>query len=86
MLATKVAGSGRDYIRGGRDIDAAAIREAVDTSLTRLKTDYIDLYQIHWPNRGTYHFRGAWVSMPPVRTRSARSPKSPKSSIRWVNW
>ncbi|WHO22069.1 aldo/keto reductase [Agrobacterium tumefaciens] len=60
VLATKVAGSGRDYIRGGRDIDAAAIREAVDTSLKRLKTDYIDLYQIHWPNRGTYHFRGAW--------------------------
>ena len=60
VLATKVAGSGRDYIRGGRDIDAASIREAVETSLTRLKTDYIDLYQIHWPNRGTYHFRGAW--------------------------
>lgn len=60
VLATKVAGSGRDYIRGGRDIDAAAIREAVDTSLKRLKTDYIDLYQIHWPNRGTYHFRGVW--------------------------
>jgi aryl-alcohol dehydrogenase-like predicted oxidoreductase len=60
VLATKVAGSGRDYIRGGRDIDAASIREAVDTSLARLKTDYIDLYQIHWPNRGTYHFRGVW--------------------------
>lgn len=60
ILATKVAGSGRDYIRGGRDIDAAAIREAVDTSLKRLKTDYIDLYQVHWPNRGTYHFRGVW--------------------------
>ncbi|KAA3504491.1 MULTISPECIES: aldo/keto reductase [Rhizobium/Agrobacterium group] len=60
VLATKVAGSGRDYIRGGRDIDASAIREAVDTSLARLKTDYIDLYQIHWPNRGTYHFRGVW--------------------------
>ena len=60
VLATKVAGSGCDYIRGGRDIDASAIREAVDTSLKRLKTDYIDLYQIHWPNRGTYHFRGAW--------------------------
>ncbi|WP_288425454.1 aldo/keto reductase [uncultured Agrobacterium sp.] len=60
VLATKVAGSGRDYIRGGRDIDAASIREAVDTSLQRLKTDYIDLYQIHWPNRGTYHFRGVW--------------------------
>lgn len=60
VVATKVAGSGRDYIRNGRDIDASAIREAVDSSLARLKTDYIDLYQIHWPNRGTYHFRGSW--------------------------
>lgn len=60
VLATKVAGSGRDYIRNGREIDAAGIRKAVDTSLSRLKTDYIDLYQIHWPNRGTYAFRGNW--------------------------
>lgn len=60
VLATKVAGSGRPYIRNGRDIDADGIREAVDTSLKRLRTDYIDLYQVHWPNRGTYHFRGAW--------------------------
>ncbi len=60
VLATKVAGSGRDYIRNGREIDAAGIREAVDTSLSRLKTEYIDLYQIHWPNRGTYAFRGNW--------------------------
>lgn len=60
ILATKIAGSGRPYIRNGRDIDAVGIREAVDTSLKRLRTDYIDLYQIHWPNRGTYHFRGVW--------------------------
>lgn len=60
ILATKVAGAGRPHIRDGREISAATIREAVDASLKRLETDYIDLYQIHWPNRGTYHFRGSW--------------------------
>ncbi|RCW27660.1 aryl-alcohol dehydrogenase-like predicted oxidoreductase [Ciceribacter lividus] len=64
VLATKVAGSGRPYIRGGGPITGAAIREAVDASLKRLKTDYIDLYQIHWPNRGHYHFRQAWTYNP----------------------
>lgn len=64
VLATKVAGAGRPYIRGGEPITGAAIREAVDASLRRLKTDYIDLYQIHWPNRGHYHFRQAWTYNP----------------------
>ncbi|MFN7104052.1 MAG: aldo/keto reductase, partial [Pseudorhizobium sp.] len=60
VLATKIAGSGRPHIRDGRPIDKETIKEAVDASLTRLQTDYIDLYQIHWPNRGHYHFRNAW--------------------------
>lgn len=60
VLATKIAGGGRPHIRDGRPIEAATIREAVDASLKRLQTDYIDLYQIHWPNRPHYHFRGAW--------------------------
>ncbi|WP_137132865.1 aldo/keto reductase [Rhizobium sp. FY34] len=64
VLATKVAGAGRPYIRDGQPITAKAIHEAVDASLKRLKTDYIDLYQIHWPNRGHFHFRAAWTYNP----------------------
>ena len=57
-VATKVAGPGRrDWIRGGRtDLTKDVIAEAVDTSLARLRTDYIDLYQIHWPQRNVPMF------------------------------
>lgn len=82
----KVAGSGRDYIRGGRDIDASAIREAVDTSLTRLKTDYIDLYQIHWPNRGTYHFRGARTFDASGQEKERTLAEITESSTRSASW
>ena len=54
VLATKVAGPSRgmDWIRGGSaDLRAADIVAACDASLARLRTDRIDLYQIHWPNR-----------------------------------
>ena len=58
VIATKVAGPGRrDWIRNGRtDLTADVIAEAVDTSLQRLQTDYIDLYQIHWPQRNVPNF------------------------------
>jgi aryl-alcohol dehydrogenase (NADP+) len=57
-VATKVAGPGRrDWIRGGRtDLTKDVIAEAVDTSLARLQTDYIDIYQIHWPQRNVPMF------------------------------
>jgi aryl-alcohol dehydrogenase (NADP+) len=58
VVATKIAGPGRrDWIRGGRtDLTKEVIAEAVDTSLARLQTDYIDLYQIHWPQRNVPMF------------------------------
>ncbi len=60
FIATKVAGPGRrDWIRGGRtDLTREVIAEAVDTSLERLQTDYIDIYQIHWPQRNVPMFGG----------------------------
>ena len=57
ILASKVAGPGCDWIRGGgNDFDEKKIGEAIDGSLKRLKTDYIDLYQLHWPERSTNFF------------------------------
>jgi aryl-alcohol dehydrogenase-like predicted oxidoreductase len=58
VIATKVAGPGRrEWIRNGRtDLTPEVIAEAVNTSLERLRTDYIDLYQIHWPQRNVPNF------------------------------
>ena len=59
VLATKVAGPARnaDWIRGGSsNLTPAEMRQACDDSLVRLRTDVIDLYQIHWPNRNVPMF------------------------------
>ena len=60
ILATKVAGAGNRNVQDGIDIGPEKIRISVEGSLRRLQTDYIDLYQLHWPNRGSYHFRQNW--------------------------
>ena len=59
ILASKVAGPGNgiDYIRGGQlKHDRRHIVAALDESLKRLQTDWIDLYQLHWPERSTNFF------------------------------
>ena len=58
ILATKIAGPGNSWIRGGgNQYNKEKLNEAVNQSLKRLQTDYIDLYQLHWPERKTNNFR-----------------------------
>lgn len=58
IVASKIAGPGRrDWLRGGRtSLTRTNILEAVNDSLERLQTDYLDLYQIHWPDRNVQMF------------------------------
>ena len=55
-IATKVAGPGMEYLRDGSRLSKKHIFQAVDDSLKRLQTDYIDLYQVHWPERKSNYF------------------------------
>ena len=60
ILATKHSGEGLKYVRNGVPISGDTIEKTIEDSLKRLRTDYIDLYQFHWPNRGSYMFRKNW--------------------------
>ncbi|MCB2426187.1 NADP(H)-dependent aldo-keto reductase [Methylophaga pinxianii] len=60
VLASKIAGPGADWVghirQGKSRFDDKNISEALNNSLQRLQTDYLDLYQLHWPERQTNYF------------------------------
>lgn len=56
FIATKAAGPGPKHIRNGPNFSATHLTQALHDSLQRLQTDYVDLYQLHWPERPTNFF------------------------------
>ena len=78
VLATKVAGPSRgmDWVHGGSsDLTPADIEAACHDSLRRLRTDVIDLYQIHWPNRNAPSFGALYFD--PAKDRDFTSIAGP---------
>jgi aryl-alcohol dehydrogenase-like predicted oxidoreductase len=70
LLATKHSGEGLQSVRDGAPISKETIATTVEGNLRRLKTDYIDLYQFHWPNRGSYMFRKNWTYDPSAQDKT----------------
>ncbi|MGB1236496.1 MAG: aldo/keto reductase, partial [Planktomarina sp.] len=76
VIATKHSGNGIDWVRDKADITAKSIPEAIEGSLKRMQMDTIDLYQFHWPNRGSYMFRQNWTFDP-----SRQDPAAVKANM-----
>ena len=71
VIASKITGPGNDWIRGGVAMDATQVVKALEMNLARLRTDHIDLYQLHWPNRRHYNFHKSWTFNPTGQDRAA---------------
>ncbi|MFB4357511.1 NADP(H)-dependent aldo-keto reductase [Pantoea sp. BS_4] len=94
ILASKVAGPTRGNdasIRPNMALDRKNIREALDASLKRLKTDYIDLYQLHWPQRQTnffgklgYQYSASSVPVTLLETLEALAEQVRAGKIRYI--
>lgn len=69
QLATKITGNG-SVVRDGAGYDGAAISAGIEASLRRLQVETIDLYQLHWPMRGSYSFRQNWGYDPSGQDRA----------------
>lgn len=70
QIATKITGPSQ-MVRDGASFDGATVAAAIDASLRRLQTDRIDLFQLHWPVRGSYAFRQDWTYDPSRQDRAA---------------
>ena len=70
QIATKMTGPSPN-VRDGRPYDGATVTACIEASLRRLRVDVIDLYQLHWPVRGSYHFRQSWTYDPSGQDRAA---------------
>lgn len=97
ILASKIVGPARSpggfsWVRGGKTrLVREHIAQAVDASLKRLQTDYIDLYQLHWPNRSVNIFgKLGWAPDPeedfvePRETLEALDEQVKAGKIRWI--
>ncbi len=94
ILASKVAGPTRGNdasIRPNMALDRKNIREALDASLKRLNTDYIDLYQLHWPQRQTnffgklgYQYSASSVPVTLLETLEALAEQVRAGKIRYI--
>ncbi|MGY6694632.1 MAG: aldo/keto reductase [Roseinatronobacter sp.] len=70
VIATKITGAGSVAVPDEAPISAKRMRLAVEASLRRLQVECLDIYQLHWPNRGSYHFRKSWGYDPSQQNRA----------------